>query len=431
MRPLPPVPVMRLLLALALLALAAVAAGCASAPAPEVTILVPWDPQTNASEYQAFMAVIKPFEAGTGIDVVPEVTRGAPQQLEADHAAGNLPDIADLSSIGALDQYMTNHWLLPLHLSLSGFDQPWRGLSTGPKGTVYAVPVKADVQSLLWYRAGSLKVPPTTWAGLEGISRLPGTPWCLGLSSGVVSGWPGADWVADLLLSRYGTGSYTQWLHGTLPWNQQQVTWAWHEWESLLRRNAAVPGGVSGALSTPFNQVLSGETGANAGKCIVDHGALIDLGLPSASGYSFARFPSAAGAAPASLVSGDFMVLLRSDPNARSLIAYLASPQAQRLWVQQPGADAFSADQAVRLPAYPQGPRREIAALLQPGARNTFCFTAVDMMPPDLATAFDNAVRDYVAEPGTLHSLLAGLQKTQAYTGAAPAWSSACTKGSP
>lgn len=49
------------------------------------------------------------------------------------------------------------------------------------------------------------------------------------------------------------------------------------------------------------------------------------------------------------------------------------------------------------------------------------------MMPPDLSTAFDNAVRDYLASPAALPSLLDGLERTAAGTGSAASWSRACS----
>jgi alpha-glucoside transport system substrate-binding protein len=389
-----------------------------------VTILIPWDPKADAGEYNAFKAVTDQFRRNTGIEVNLQVTRGVPQQLEADLAAGDPPDVADLASAGALYQF--KDYLQPLRqISLRNYAQPWRGLATLGKGTVYAVPVKVDVQSLIWYSANAVKPPPATWTALQAASGRSGTPWCLGLASGTVSGWPGADWIADLLLSRYQVGAYKDWLRGALPWNSPQVTYAWDEWGNLLGHGSAVNGGVTGAMTTSFNQARK------TGSCTLEHGALIATGLTSTTGYNYARFPSVSGGASPTLVSGDFMGLLKkNDTNAVKLLQYLASPQAQALWVRQDGGDAFSADQEVTPALYPEGVRRDIAGLLQPEAGTELCFAAGDVMTPDVDNAYNQAVLEYVnnlRSPQNLHNLLRSLQRTQRGAGSSPVWNLACS----
>lgn len=407
----------RLLLALGLCAPCVACSG--AAPNAAVTILIPWDPKTDAGEYSAFMTVIDRFTQETGITVTPQVTRGVTQQLDADLAAGDPPDVADLPSPGAVKQYERS--LRPLPISLRDYAQPWRGLAMLGTGKVYTVPVKADIQSLIWYSTSAVKPPPASWAVLQRLSRRPGTPWCLGLASGVVSGWPGADWIADILMSRYGARAYQDWLHGALPWDSPQVSYAWREWGTLMRHESAVPDGAAGALNTAFNQAMTSR------RCAAEHGALIDTGLPSMAGYGYVRFPSVSGAAAPALVSGDYMGLFTNNPDARRLLTYLASKEAQALWVGQTGGDAFSADQAVRLADYPRGVRRDIAGLLRPGAGTRLCSVAEDLMVPDVSAAFSQAVLEYVNNPHSLKNLLVSLQRTQQRAGSSPVWNLACS----
>lgn len=386
------------------------------APNATVTILIPWE--KNKGEYNAFMAVIEQFKHETGISVNAQVTRGVAQQLDADLAAGDPPDVADLPSPGSVNQYK-NH-LLPLQISLGNYAQPWRGLAMLGTSTVYTVPVKADVQSLIWYSTSAVKQPPANWAALQSLSRQ-GTPWCLGLESGVASGWPGADWISDILMSMYQSGAYERWLHGTLAWDSPQVMNAWQEWGMLMRGDAAIPGGAPSALTTPFNQAMS------SGGCVAQHGAMVTTGLSSTAGYGYVRFPSVSGAASPTLVSGDFMGLFTDNPDARRLLAYLARRDTQALWVMQAGGDAFSADQDVPLTAYPAGARRDIASrVLAPGAGTTLCFEAEDLMVPDVAAAFSQAVLEYVNNPRSLSGLLGSLQRTQQEKRSSPVWNLAC-----
>lgn len=363
-----------------------------------VTVIVPW----SGLELQAFSTVALSFARSHHFQLNIVTTPAFAQQLDADKATGDLPDLVDLPSPGAVEQY-EGDGLKPLtSIDLSSYDQPWRSLAESSSGTVYAVPVKADVKSLVWYKSGALR--NTSWEALKDISGS-GTPWCLGLNSGATSGWPGADWVADILLSTYGAGPYESWLTGT--WTSPgMVGNAWQAWGALIRDGGAISGGVPAALATMYNGAFPAE------RCELEHGALSATGLTSVAGYSYEPFPSISGKPAPVLVSGDFMGLFTNNPYARSLLQYLASNQAQEMWVDQPGGHAFSADSAVRPDDYPPGVEQTIAKLLQPTTSSTRCFSAEDIMAPDLSAAFEQAILDYVTEPGSLGDLLKGLQTT-------------------
>jgi alpha-glucoside transport system substrate-binding protein len=394
----------RFALALALAAGLGAAAGCGAAPQePTVTVLVPW----SGTELTTFLNVVQPWENSHHVLVDAETTGSYALQINADQAAGELPDLVDFSEPGAVGQYEEDHELKPLSIDLGSYDQPWRSLAESPDGTVYAVPVKADVKSLIWYKTSFVKGSPasTTWTALENVSRT-GTPWCLGLNSGDTSGWPGADWVAEILLSADGAGTYRDWLTGTVSWESPQVRDAWQTWGRLIRYGAAVPGGPEAALQNEYSSAIT------ARGCFLDQSALSATGLASTAGYGYVPFPSISGKPAPLLVSGDFMSLFTDNPNARSLLQYLASDQAQERWVRQPGAHAFSADSAVLPGDYPRGPERSIAGLFQPTASATRCFSAEDIMVPGLTSAFEQDILRYVSDPNSLESLLGGLQKS-------------------
>jgi alpha-glucoside transport system substrate-binding protein len=408
--------------------LCAASAACGGGPRNStVTVIIPW--LRGTSEYTAFDAVIKPFERQEHIQVIPEPTQDVTQQLDADLAAGSPPDVVDLPSPAAVSYYEQKHDLQPLNgISLSSYDEPWRSLAES-NGTVYAVPVKADVKSLIWYNEDVLKSSPTTWAALQNLSRH-GTPWCLGLAAGATSGWPGDDWVADILLSmsRNNTVPYEGWLGGQLPWTSSQVRDAWQAWGTLMRFGTAVYGGAQYALRTTFSDDAFG-TAMTTGQCELERGALTATGLTLGSGtnFNFTLFPPISGKASPLLVSGDFMAQFSANPNATALLSYLASPQAQRMWVKQPGAYAFSANNDKEVSAaYPTAVQQRIADLLKPGSGEKLCFSAEDMMEPDMSAAFEQAALDYVDDPGSLTSLLKGLQQTQQAVGSSPDAKLAC-----
>ena len=428
--------VARLARILPALGLCAVSAGCGGSPQnAAVSVIVPWAAGSN--EYSAFQAVIKPFEDQEHVQVILQSTQAVTQQLDADLAAGDRPDVVDLPSPAAVRQYEKPGDLRPLHgISLSSYDEPWRSLAES-EGTLYAVPVKADVKSLIWYNEGILPSPPTTWAELQDLSRQ-GTPWCLGLASGPTSGWPGDDWVADILLSMSGNNvdRYVDWLGGQLAWTSSQVRDAWQTWGALMRYGAAVYGGAlgapgalktaPGALKTAYNSSMF-ERLMTTGQCELERGALAATGLTPAAGNNFTLFPPISGTISPLLVSGDFMGQFSANPNATALLRYLASPKAQSVWVKQPAGYAFSADNDTAVSSsYPEGVQRQIAGLLKPGAGRELCFSAEDMMTPDMSAAFSQAILDYTDDPGSLTKLLHGLQTTQQAAGSSRVAQLAC-----
>jgi alpha-glucoside transport system substrate-binding protein len=399
-------------LAVSVAACVALVAGAATACAggtgtASVTILVAW----TGAELTAFQnSVIRGFEAsdpGTTVEV--ESTRALNTELDADLQEGDPPDVAALPSIGAIGQYAAQGALKPLDglIEPAAYGQPWQSLIRPLRdGRVYAVPVKADVKSLIWYDPLAIKQafpgfrPPATLAQLQDLTRQLArtgkSPWCLAVSSPPTSGWPGADWIADLVLAADGPGSYQAWADGRLPWSSPQVTRAWQQWNSLLALGSARSVSSASVLATAI-----GSLRPSPGGCSLSHGTLVDQGFPANAGYgsdyAFFPFPAASGAIQ---VSADFVGMFRATPAAENLIRYMTSTAAQKAWVGYPGADGFSPSSEVPPGAYPSAVTRGIAALLTSG--RDLCFGAADAMPPELGAAFDHAVLWDLAQPSAL-----------------------------
>src|SRR6266700_6389530 len=87
----------------------------------------------------------------------------------------------------------------------------WRQLDTVDRGGQrhwYAVAVKATLKGLIWYDPQRLpsarSAPPQTWDQLVAVSQAHRdgnpTPWCMGMGPPPTSGWPGTDWIEEILL---------------------------------------------------------------------------------------------------------------------------------------------------------------------------------------------------------------------------------------
>ncbi|WP_327659169.1 MULTISPECIES: ABC transporter substrate-binding protein [unclassified Streptomyces] len=396
----------RLACLFAVMGLVIALAGCGGPGTREgVTIMVPW---TQPHEFQAFYGLVKDFERSTGIPVDVQVTRDLTQQLDASVQAGVPPDLAVLPSAAAVIRYADTTTAnggrlrsLDKTVDIADYQQPFRGLAQ-VHGVTYAVPVKVDVKSLVWYdkQASGALDDDATWRSVTGQTDL---TWCLGLESGPTSGWPGADWIADLLLSGAGADTYEQWVSGELPWTSEPVRRAWSDWAESVGRKVLKGAGRRGFVAA------TGELAESSPTCRLAHGARSGLApaLQKDSRFTFA----APDAGRPIEVSGDFVGMFSAhNPGARRFVSYLAGARAQQAWVDAAGSAAFSAHRKVTDYAHPV--RQRIAGMLR-SREHTLCFSAADAMSPDVAAAFFSTVLDYAdgsEDPGTL---LGNLQQVQ------------------
>ncbi|WP_328953469.1 ABC transporter substrate-binding protein [Kitasatospora purpeofusca] len=439
---------LRLLLVLTLLAASASCLG-GSSGRRVLVIMTPW---TAEAEKNSFQAVLTAFEARTGITVRASPTRALDQVLRTAVQQREEPDLAVMANPGALRSYAQQGYLVRLDrfqdketgsrlvdLLKSDYGPPWSLAGEDVNGDPYAVMVKASVKSLVWYAPQRLSAqPPDSWADLVGVGQSivqrGGTPWCLALADPPNSGWPGTDWIEDILLHRSGANTYTDWVNGKLKWNESEVEEAWRAWDQIVTAPGAIHGGPLTALLTGYGEGAYPLFTAPPG-CYLTHGAPVapDPAAPTepvpGRDYDFVPFPEFRPTpTPAYEVSGDLVAMFRDSPEAEKFMAFLASQQAQEIWPGRQPESAFSADRAVttRLASgYATGSvTRRIGELLTSSA--TLCFDASDSMPSAMAAAFNHAVVDYLNDPTRLRTILAELEKVRADVYPQPTQISVC-----
>jgi alpha-glucoside transport system substrate-binding protein len=250
----------------------------------------------------------------------------------------------------------------------------------------YWLPVKTSLKSMVWYTGDK----PTAAS-----ADTPGR-WCLGMEDGAASGWPGTDWVEDILLQQAGPRQYEKWVNGTLPWTHDDVREAWRTWGEMVgagdRERAAK------LLTTGF-----AEDCASTGR--LEHQGSFRAGHWRAAGGDYVPsaevIPGAGPEAGAWEVSGDLAALLTDNPYARQLIRHLADPATDlpdhtvnRAATPDPGQGTLEGRIAGTLRE--DGPIR--------------CWDASDAMPRTLRDAFHQAVLRHLVEPQALDEQLRHLQ---------------------
>jgi alpha-glucoside transport system substrate-binding protein len=435
-------------------------AGCTQAAANEstVTVLGSW----TAAEQKGFQAMVRAFENkyDNRIHVTYIPSRDALADLANDIQNDDPPDLAVLPSPGVMDQYAAKGSLYPINGALdlqamkSQYSPNWLQLmqANGPSGKAYyAVIVKAALKSVIWYDPSQfptqyrnvLTSGNLTWNQLMSLtadlSATGVTPWCIGMADSSSSGWPGTDWIEDIvlhhsLLGHSGLYWYNLWVNGKLAWTSEPIEQAFETFGQVAASTATprlVQGGTTSELSTSFGSVGQGLFTSPRG-CYLDHeGSFITganfygqdglgyatSGRPPHPGtdFDFVPFPPLTAADRNNIeVAGDLLGMFNPTPAARAFIRYVTTPQAQEAWIGVPGSGGISVNEAVPLDSYPdQTVSRHIAeTLTRPGS---VVFDASDSMPATMSTAFNNAVLQYLDDPAPaeLKAILTGLDQVR------------------
>lgn len=415
------------------LALLALLLGAACAPGQSqpktggaVHVLQVW----GGSELESFKAVLKPFEDQTGIKVEYESTRDINAVLTTRLQAGNPPEIAGVPGPGQMIQWAKQGKLVPLddildlNLMKQQYAPDWIKLGQ-VNGKTVGIFMRVSLKGLVWYDPKTFQAKgyqvPTTWDQLMSLSQqmaASGTaPWCIGLESGAASGWPGSDWVKEIALTQSGPDVYDRWWQGQQKWTSPEIKQAWETFGKIIAPGM-VYGGKQYMLSTNFGDAAQ-PMFQNPPKCYMhNQGSFITdffTKYPTSPkpGTDFKFFdlpPVNSQYAGAHVVAGDLFGMFKDTPQARALIKYLTTPQAQAIWVKRGGA--ISPNKDVPLSDYPDDISRSIAQTIV--SAKIARFDAGDMMPNAMQAAYWKAVLDFVNNPSQLDSILANLDKVQA-----------------
>lgn len=402
-----------------------VAACSALDSAGSVTVLGPW----TGEEEKNFKQVLDTFEKRTNIQVLYRGTRALNEDLLSDVQQGTQPDVAILG--GELAQYQRRDAVRSLddviELKPGAYSDQWLALQNLGTENLYGVVIKANLKSIIWFNPNQFPNPnPGTWDEFVALSQRvagpAGTPWCLGMGDTPSSGWPGTDWIEDILLRKFGIETYREWVSGKLSWTSSEVRQSWMDWGTIMAGS-----GHRSALLTDF-----GDAGrplfADPPGCFLHHqpsfimgfyqGYKDGTGVTQRPGADFDFFPfpefGTASSDPASkayVVSADLAAMLNDTEQARKLIQYLATEEAQRIWPAIPGGGAFSVNKNVELDVYGDPVSRRIAEIVT--SANTLCYDAADLMPVTVRNAFNRAVLEYLSNPDQLDSLLEQLDQVR------------------
>ncbi len=426
-----PIMGLRLLVIVMVVALAVLPA-CTNTATPtpttlgNVEVLGVW----GAEEMASFQAMVAPWEQQTGGKMSFTGTRDLTAILTTRLQAGNPPDIAILPNPGLMTELAKAGDLIPLDsfLDMNKINQDyakgWVDLGT-VNGKLYSIFVKASDKGTVWYNpkvfAANGWTVPDTWDDMIALSdkivsekNAPAAPWSIAIESGQASGWAATDWMAEILLRKYGGDVYDQLVDHTIPWTDSRVKDMWQMFGEVALTPGYVPGGATAVLATNFQDgtYLPFQTPPKAAMDYLGDFAagFIATQFPSlvaGQDYSFFPFPTITEQYAGGVTGGaDLIAVFKDTPTVRSFVQYLSTADAQTIWVKRGGFT--SVNNKVSLDAYPDVLTR--AAAQQLTGATLFRFGAGDSIPSAVQTAWWAGVLSYLQNPSQLDSILADIE---------------------
>jgi alpha-glucoside transport system substrate-binding protein len=378
-----------------------------------------------------FEDAVKVFEDATGIDVQYESSDQFEATISVRVDAGNPPDIADFPQPGLMGRFAQQGKLIDLSTFLqkdyltAQYLQSFLDMATKPgegKDIVAGVWERVNVKSLVWYPkkafdAAGYKVP-STWQELQALQDQivadGDTPWCIGIESGVATGWPATDWIEEFMLRTTSLQNYDSWTTGKLKFSSPEVKHAAQLMSDIWLKPADVYGGRKTIVSTAFGDAPA-PMFKDPPKCwLHKQGNFIvsffPKGLTSGVDYDFFYLPGIDEQyGKPVLIGGDVWSAFKDRPEIRAVLEWFSKAEHLKPWLQSGGTIAPQRD--VDLSWYGNDIDRGVAKIL--GDATSVRYDGSDLMPGEVgAGSFWKEMTAYVSGEIDLDKALSEIDRS-------------------
>ncbi len=339
------------------------------------------------------------WEKKNNIDIQYESSKEFEAQIAIRAQGGNAPDLAIFPQPGLMADLASRDFLKPAPKAVEdnvdkNWSKDWKAYGT-VGDTFYGAPLMASVKGFIWYSPKKFKEwgveVPKTWDELLAVTKTiqekSGTaPWCAGFGSGDATGWPGTDWVEDLVLREAGPETYDKWVKNEIPFTDPAIKTAFDSLGQILLNPAYVNatfGDVRSINTTAFGDVA---TPIANGTCALTHqasffdGFITDAGGkvgPDGDVWAFIT-PAAKAGGQAVTGGGEIVGAFSDDADTQKVQAYLSSADWANSRVSLGGV--ISANKGLD-PANAKSPILQEAIKILQDPKTTFRFDASDLMP--------------------------------------------------
>jgi len=378
-----------------------------------VSLLYQWSGQEEGRWNQ----IVKPLADACGIAFKAESTRDQ-ALLDTKVQAGSPPDIA-FWTLASMQRYQDKLKTMDsLGADKAAYADFWIQNGT-VNGKWLALPVKADIKTIIWYNPAFFKAKgytvPKTWEELDALVEKmvanKDVPWSMGFESGDATGWAGSDFIQDIMLVQQGPQYVNDVIAGKVPYNDAGVKAAYTIYGKWAKDPKYTVGGAQGTLSTSFTDAIykpftdppqammvkqSGFAGGEIQKKFTD--------LKYGEDFDFFIVPGAKGMQG----GADLMMAYSDKPAVKALVTYLSSPVGAQAWAEA-GFDEVPNKAAAGHYKDPQIQKKADALANTTG----FTYDLGDTIPGGFGKAEWTAIINYV-NGKDLDAELAAVAKVQA-----------------
>ena len=336
------------------------------------------------------------LEACTGVKVIYDGTDQFETEIKVKIAGGNPPDVIDFPQPGGFLDLIKKGQLKAFPDALGAAVTAdnlagWPELAT-VDGKVYGVPARANVKSLIWYSPKMFKdkgyALPQTFEDVTKLSdqivKDGGVPWCVGIESGVATGWAITDWFEDFMMRINGPEVYDQWVQHKIPFNDPKVK-AVADAVAGFVKNADYIGGENAVKAIASTKFQDGGLPILQGKCYMHKQASFysdfwgkDTKIGPDGDVNYAYFPSPAGGPKYMLGGGDLIGAGTDKPETFAVLTYTNSAEYQSV-ISAAGETGLSTRKDFDTNQIKDPVIKGFADLLK--GSDVFRFDGADMMP--------------------------------------------------
>ncbi len=359
----------------------------------------------TGGEADALQATFDKFTEDTGIKVEYTGDKTFEGNIVTKVTGGSAPDIAIVPQPGLLKTLVETGEVKPAPEAVeanvdANWSPDWKLYGT-VDDVFYAAPMLANIKGYIWYSPASFEEwgveVPTTWdetvqLGKDIQAKTGTASWCAGFASGDASGWPGTDWIEDLVLRQSGPEVYDSWVAGDVKFTDPEIKDAFDAVGTILQDPTLVNAGFGDVKS--INSTAFGDVAAKVadGTCPLTHQASFlsanFLEAKTAAGetptvapdgdvYGFVLPGIEAGSASIE-VGGEFVTAFSDSAATQAVLEFMSTPEWADLRVSQGGSISanLNAD-----PSLASSPLLTDAMVLLQDPNTTVRFDASDLMP--------------------------------------------------
>ena len=383
-------------------------------PGSQITVMSLW----GGSEQDSFQKVLDAFKAKTGVTANFESQRtNYSTILQTRISGGNPPDVAIIPGIGFLRQFARQGSLkkvadVGVDLNAIKGNYPPGILEIGQvDGTQYAIMVKFNSKSTMWFRPDKFKT-----LGVSPATDYPGFIKLLGdikaknqapMGLGATDSWTLTDWFENIYARQAGPEKYDQLFSGKLPWTDASVAAAVDTMKQAVKEDF-VAGGITAALGRSFTDGIGQAFSANPSAVIYYEGGFVggiatgqtNTALKVGESIDWFDFPSINNNKTVT-IGGDVIAAFTNKPGVKEFLNYMTTADSGAVWA---GTGAIiSPIKSVPASAYPNDlAKREAAQVANASAVR---FDGSDLLPSGggdqlgaaLQTAIQNKTVDWAA----------------------------------